>query len=557
MKFHAPVAQLDRASVYGTEGWWFESPRARFFVSGDMPRKFPQTKSVKSSTKNLPAGFFSFLEDPLFFKWIFSYIGDQFILIDSKGCIVFVNDAVVDGLGYSRSYILSKKITHFLHETLSVAQWKKKYFDVLKRREVPLSYRLECATKSRGVRTLDVTSVYMVYQGRGFVFSISRDVTRHVQLQNALYDSKNLYRFLTEGARDGIAALDEEGRFVYANASLQDTLGFRAEKYRGRHFIKFVPKETVHHAESIFNRAKKGEKHINAMIDIRSEHGEIVPFEVSVTPMLKSGKVVSIHLIARDLRARRKIESMERQAEKMEALRYFITGTAQELKNPLLGITRRAQTLLKKYADRDFEYISYREFQDIISNLSSINDQVQYCYETSRRLTAMGQKKAGMRGGHCGPCSIIRGVIKDKETYLLENDVRPQLSLADKDIEIRMSALDLTQILHNLIDNAVQAMPSGGVMAVKTCLAKHGREFVIEIKDCGVGIPKDQLRHIFEPFFTTKIRGVRKNSGLGLSIVYSLVKDCQGTMQIKSSLRQGTVVRVFIPVYRPRKEKKT
>jgi two-component system sensor histidine kinase AtoS len=75
------------------------------------------------------------------------------------------------------------------------------------------------------------------------------------------------------------------------------------------------------------------------------------------------------------------------------------------------------------------------------------------------------------------------------------------------------------------------------------------------VKDQGIGIPKDQLEHIFEPFFTTKSRGLKKNSGLGLPIVHSLVTACQGEMQVSSSLRRGTTVRVFLPIYRMKRKK--
>jgi len=517
----------------------------------------PPKNYKKKSTETLFAssGIPPFLEDPRFFKQLFSYIGDEFILIDNQGTIVFANDAVVQGLGYSRSYILGKKITLFLNEKMSLSVWKKKYFQVLKRKQTPLSYRIERVAKSGEVRTLDITAVYMVYEGQELIFSYGRDVTRQVQLQSALYDSKNLYRFLTEGARDGIAALDAQGRFVYANASLQIMFGFDPQDYRGRHFMKFVQKEGARQARDVFNRAKNGEGHIRAEIHIKAVSGEMIPLEISVTPMVKSGKVVSIHLIARDLRARQKIEEMQRQAEKMEAMRYFITGTAQELKNPLLGITKRAQTLLKKYADRDFEYISFCEFEDIMSNLAAIKDQMQYCYDTSCRLIRMGQKKAGMAGGRCHPCHIIEDVLKDKQAYLQENDVRHQFSLTARDAEVRMSAPDLAHILNNLIDNAVQAMPSGGVLSVKAGLNAEKSFFVIEVRDRGVGIPKEQLQHIFEPFFTTKARGLRKNSGLGLSIAYALVRDCQGDMHVKSSLRRGTVVTIMIPLYSSRRRR--
>ena len=128
--------------------------------------------------------------------------------------------------------------------------------------------------------------------------------------------------------------------------------------------------------------------------------------------------------------------------------------------------------------------------------------------------------------------------------------------LATKDMCIRMSAVDLTQVLHNLVDNAVQAMPSGGQLTLKTALAPRKGEVLLEVSDQGVGIPEDQLSHVFEPFFTTKSRGLRKNSGLGLSIVHSLVCSSHGNLVVQSSLRKGTKVKVFLPIFRLKHKKK-
>ena len=169
----------------------------------------------------------------------------------------------------------------------------------------------------------------------------------------------------------------------------------------------------------------------------------------------------------------------------------------------------------------------------------------------------MGEKKAGIQQySNCNPNRVIKSVIKDKEMYLQQHEIRPQLSLSAKNIDVRMSAVDLTQVLHNLIDNAIQAMLSGGVLTIKTSMAVRGGDLVVEVKDQGVGIPQDHLKHVFEPFFTTKVRGVRKNSGLGLPIAYSLVKDAHGDMQVNSSLRKGTVVKIDLPIYRFRRKSK-
>lgn len=516
---------------------------------------FSSKKNQLSSNNGSLEGFSSFLENPIFLKTLLDCSGDQLIIFDAKGQLVYVNDTAVKAFGYSRSYLLKKNIVNFMKEKTSLAKWRRQYFDKAKRGGHSIFYRIERVVKGGGVQLLDVTSVYVPCDESGVLLSIGRDVTRQVQLQRALHDSKNLYRFLTEGAKDGIAALDTSGRFVYANAAFQKMMGFDQGEYRGMKFFQFICPQDVKKAKNIFQLARNGEQSFNEIIDAQTVSGSVIPFEINVTPLIKAGKVVSIHVIARDLRPRQQMDLMARQSEKMDAIRYFVSGTAQELKNPLMGVAKRADGLLKKYLDRDFEYVSYHEFQDILSNIEKIRDQAQYCYETSQRLMAFGQKKAGIHHGLCNPNSVIKDIVKDKKVYMHQHEIRSRLLLVATNLKIEMSVVDLTQVLHNLFDNAIQAMPSGGVLTVKTKLDQRNKNFIIEIKDQGVGIPKDQLPHVFEPFFTTKSRGIKKNSGLGLPIVYSLVKDSKGDLEFTSSLRCGTVVKIVLPVYRKKRKK--
>ncbi|HSV43954.1 MAG TPA: ATP-binding protein, partial [Candidatus Bathyarchaeia archaeon] len=462
--------------------------------------------------------------------------------------------AGVRGLGFSRGYILKKNVVDFLSEKMSPRQWKTRYFERLKKSKVPTSYRIERVTRGNGARTLDITAVYLPFEGQEFILSIARDVTRQTQLQRALQDSKNLYRFLAEGAGEGIAALDLDGRFTYANRTLLQMFDIAPSQYAKRRFLDFIPKAGLSQATEMFDRVRKGKEGVQQIIGARSATGSLIPVEVHVTPFVKNGTVVSIHVIVRDLRLRQQMEQASRQAEKMDALRYFIAGTAQELKNPLMGVVTRADKLLQKYHDRDFEYIGYKEFLDILRNVESIRDRVRHCHGIAERLSSMGQKEAGLKSGHCDVHQVIRQLSRDREHDLQQYEIRIRLALVTSPVEVAMSQVDLVQVLSNLIDNAVQAMLSGGVVTIRTRLVLNGCQLLIEIADQGVGIPPEQLDHIFEPFFTTKTRGPEKNSGLGLSIVYSLVQSAQGDVKVASSLRKGTIVKVSLPVYQLRKK---
>jgi len=107
---------------------------------------------------------------------------------------------------------------------------------------------------------------------------------------------------------------------------------------------------------------------------------------------------------------------------------------------------------------------------------------------------------------------------------------------------IRADADHLQQVFVNLITNAVQAMPEGGVLSVRT--RKDGADVVIWVADTGAGIPEEAMPNLFQPFFTTKEKGI----GLGLSVTRSLVEGHRGTINVESHVGQGTTFTVRLPV---------
>jgi len=129
--------------------------------------------------------------------------------------------------------------------------------------------------------------------------------------------------------------------------------------------------------------------------------------------------------------------------------------------------------------------------------------------------------------------------------------VRYQLSFMKNVPVINVSAIDFYQIMTSVVNNAVESMSAGGTFIVRSVFQAETNMVLIEVKDDGVGIPQDVLGHIINPFFTTKQQGSNKNSGLGLTIVYTLIKSCHGTMNVSSDLRKGTTVQMHFPARKP------
>lgn len=481
---------------------------------------------------------------------IINCIGDELMLIDRNARIVFVNKATVRALGYTREAILKRHVVDFFLRRMSVREWEKKYFLELKRRDQPLSFNLERRVKGGKIQTIDVTAVYMTYGDQGYILSIARDVTRQIATQRSLKESEDLYRLLSEGAGDGILSVDLRGKITYANPALEQLSGICFADARSNNFLKYVDRQSLAKALSCFHKARNGIKNIREEIDILDRDGRKISVEINAAPLYKDGKIVSIHAIVRDVRRRKQLEQLIVESEKMKAIQFFVSGTADELKNPLLAVWQRLQGIVQNYQKRDFEYISFRDFSDMMRTLEQISNQLRYCYLTTERLVDMSRKRGNIQKLRCHPNMVIREIIQLKDNDLKSNGIHCHLHLDERIPLLAMGEIEFKQVITHIVSNAIQAMPGGGGLKIRSVYLPSERRILIIIQDTGVGISKENLPHIYEPFFTTRYGGVEKSSGLGLSIAHALVTASRGNILVQSSLRRGTIVKISLPVAR-------
>jgi two-component system NtrC family sensor kinase len=227
-----------------------------------------------------------------------------------------------------------------------------------------------------------------------------------------------------------------------------------------------------------------------------------------------------------------------------------ISGLAHELDSPLKSILARTQKLINDYKNRDFEFISYKDFNVLISTLELLERQLEHCSQTTSRMLYVGKRRARMENNNCQINEVIKNVLGDLSRQLKTAHIKLVPRLEKQLPLVTIGPVECHQIIHNVIINAIQAMPSGGTIKLRTFIDKTHGFIGIHVTDEGVGIAPDHLPKVFEPFFTTKERGIDKNAGIGLSIIYSIINAAGGSIDIKSSLRKGTTVQISLPVYR-------
>ncbi len=225
-----------------------------------------------------------------------------------------------------------------------------------------------------------------------------------------------------------------------------------------------------------------------------------------------------------------------------------LSGLACELQAPLKLTTLRAHQLVETFKKKDFEYISYKDFKQLLQTIEQISRQLKHCCGVTDRMMHLHQTKREVAPQYTDINAVIKSILGLYKQQLQDKHIKSHLTLAKALPNVVISTVEIHQVIQHVLLNAIQAMPSGGALFIKTGLFDQDKFLLIEVRDQGVGINPEHLPKVFDPFFTTKERGVDKSAGLGLSVVYSIVNSLGGSINIKSSLRKGTRVLITLPV---------
>jgi two-component system NtrC family sensor kinase len=222
------------------------------------------------------------------------------------------------------------------------------------------------------------------------------------------------------------------------------------------------------------------------------------------------------------------------QSRKMAAVGNLTAGIAHELNNPLNNISLTTEALIDEYDDWDREeklkmlnviFTQVERASTIVANLLDF---------TRREETSFEELSIN---------EVLNRTLKLVTNEINLNRVLLNLELGDNLPRVKGNAHNLQQVFLNLFLNAIQAMPDGGKMSIKSYV--ENRSLKIDVADTGTGIPKENLEKVFDPFFTTK--GVGKGTGLGLSVSYGIVRKHHGHITVESEIGKGTTFSITLP----------
>jgi two-component system NtrC family sensor kinase len=230
-----------------------------------------------------------------------------------------------------------------------------------------------------------------------------------------------------------------------------------------------------------------------------------------------------------------KREAEMKQTVKLASLGVLISGVAHELGNPLTNISMLAQTYLNAHDMLDDDdKKAYME--DVYNQTERIQKIVRNLLEFSRQM------KLELQEWDIG--DIVEVVLSLVNNQLMISHVKPHLNIADGLPPVYVDASQIEQVLVNLFINAIQAMPKGGDLFVSASFDPKSDKLILEIRDTGIGINKENLPHVFDPFFSTK---GTKGTGLGLSVSYGIIRQHNGDITVESEEGKGTSFIIKLP----------
>lgn len=463
---------------------------------------------------------------------------DMYHTLDKDGVIIDCNETEARMLGYKKEEIIGRHITDFFTERSK--EFFAKDFPRLNKDKMPLSLEREFVRKDGSVfhANLNVTSEFDEKGKLLRTKTIVRDITRRKQIEEALKESEIKYRSLFENSRDAIYITDRNGSFLDMNQSALDLFGFtRDELLRSNISQLYVnPADRTRFQLEVEQKGYVKDYELNFR---KKDGAEITCLLTSTCRENTEGCISGYQGIFRDITEKRKMEEELLKVEKLESLGILAGGIAHDFNNILTTIMGNISLALMNLKTED------QNFQKLID--------AEKASLRARDLTY--QLLTFSRGGAPIRKSIsIKELIKESADFALRgSNVRCNITIPENIWPVKIDEGQISQVIHNLVINAGQAMSEGGVIditAVNTNIKKNNEQKLSEgkyvqttIRDHGVGIPEGHLKKIFDPYFTTK----QKGSGLGLAISFSIVKRHEGCVVVESALKSGTSFHVYLP----------
>lgn len=355
------------------------------------------------------------------------------------------------------------------------------------------------------------------------------------------------YEALLAGLPDAVVGIDETLRVALWNPAAEALLGRSARRVMGRTLKDVFPADTslVRH---LTDTLATGESRSEAEAIVETVDGRPIHVSVVTAPLAgRQGAVTAAVAVVRDISRLHQLEAEMRRGQTLAAAGHIAMGLAHEIRNPLGAIRGTVQLLKRELADE----ARWGEYTDVLlKEVDRVNRIIEMLLDLGRPV-ALRPVPLNIHQLLERVALMSEGMAEERHVTLVRRyDPSMPPILADED--------RILQVFHNLVRNAIEAMPRGGRVTLVTRVSMNplfakidlGRGLKsmaeVQVTDEGDGISEATREKLFTPFFTTKDRGL----GLGLALCHRILEEHRGSIQIASEPGRGTSVSCFLPIAR-------
>jgi PAS domain S-box-containing protein len=537
-EFAKPVKKLLKATrelQSGDLDYRIEGLKDEF---GEVASSFNEmSKSLKQNIRNIQ-------ESERRYRTLFESAGDAIFILeaegDNLGAIIDANPAAARMHGYRVEELLQLNLIKDLDAPDAAQEAPGRARRILNGEWI--NAEINHRKKDGSIFPMEISAGIIQYMDHKYILAIDRDISNRKKMENLILQSKLEWEDTFNTITDMITIHDKDFNIIHANKAAQKILGLpllgatEAKCYQYYHG-KDQPPTDCPSCECFETKKPTAfemyEPHLDMFLEIRA----MPRFD-------QNNQLIGLIHVIRDITEQKQVDAALQRTEQLKLVGEWAAELAHEIKNPLAGIkgtvevlvdepniSEEDKTLILKAVDEIkriellikslLNFAKPPELQLIPTELNDLLDKTIAFSLKHPSLSVNSQTQIK--------------VLKDFDPHLPETMADP---------------MQLQQVFLNLMFNAIEAMPDGGSLAVKTSYDNTQDSVQIAIADTGKGIEQTLLDEIFQPFFTTK----RKGSGLGLAITRRLVEQHGGTVYVESTPNKGTVFLISLQILHDEKE---
>lgn len=374
-------------------------------------------------------------------------------------------------------------------------------------------------------------------------------------LKNKLNELLDKFEWLFSTAPVGIIFADKQQKIIELNQQVEDIFEKSASEIKHKKicdYFKDEAKAKIKTAIAEYAQSKENSYDFEATLAFTKEEKNI---QIHLSPMTRhysnqNGEIDGVIMYLTDTTNKRNLEMQVAQAQKMQAFGQLAGGVAHDFNNLLTAVIGYCDLLIQRHGVGDPSF----------SDLTQLKQNATRAAYVARQLLTISRKQP--LNPKLLDVTEAFTEIDHLLSRLIGEQVRFQISFASDLGYIRVDPVQFSQVMLNLAINAKDAMNGKGTLSIVTRgerinepyhfgadIINPGDFVVISVTDTGCGIPPENINRIFEPFFSTKKNIVGSGTGLGLAMVYSIVRQMEGFIKVHSELGKGTTFEIYLPAY--------